>query len=187
MEPGDTWIFDSWKPHRVENGSDEHRVHLVIDTSGSSKFWQTIGKSEWRCVRQVRKPATATDQFVTFDEGKSVTILTEQYNAPLVMHPGELDALIQDIVFDMRACGSNDRQAAVAFELVLQDFRCEWRRLWYLYGQSSDGWSHYEKLIKEFRMPHAKLQLASNRGSAVRTFSARVLTAALNVSLADQY
>jgi hypothetical protein len=187
MQAGETWIFDSWKPHRVENGSDENRVHLVIDTSGSSKFWQMVGQSEWRCVKQTRRAATAADRFIPFEDGKSVSILTEQFNAPLVMHPGEIDALVQDIVFDMRAHQANDRQSAIQFELMLQNFRCEWRRLWSLHGQTSEGWPQYENLINSIRLPSTKLLLSSNNGSAIRTFSARVLSAALNISLADQY
>ncbi len=187
MQAGETWIFDSWKPHRVENGSDENRVHLVIDTSGSSNFWKMVGQSEWRCVSQTRRAATAPDRFIPFEEGKSVSILTEQFNAPLVMHPGEIDALVQDIAFDMRAHKANDRQSAIQFEIMLQNFRCEWRRLWSLYGQKSEGWPHYESLINSIRLPSTKLLLSSNNGSAIRTFSARVLNAALNVSLADQY
>jgi len=187
MQAGETWIFDSWKPHRVENGSDENRVHLVIDTSGSSNFWKMVGQSEWRCSKQTRRAATAPDQFIPFEDGKSVSILTEQFNAPLVMHPGEIDALVQDIVFDMRAHNGNDRQSAIQFEVMLQNFRCTWRRLWSLYGQTSEGWPHYENLINSIRLPSTKLLLSSNNGSAIRTFSARVLNAALNVSLADQY
>ena len=187
MQAGETWIFDSWKPHRVENGSDENRVHLVIDTSGSSKFWQMVGQSEWGCVKQTRKAATVADQFIPFEDGRSVSILTEKFNAPLVMHPGEIDALVQDIVFDMRAHKANDRQSAIQFEIMLQNFRCEWRRLWSLHGQTNEGWPHYETLINGIRLPSTKLLLSSNNGSAIRTFSARVLHAALNVSLADQY
>jgi len=187
MAAGETWIFDSWKKHRVENNSNENRVHLVIDTAGSTRFWELVGASEWRCSRQTRKPATTADQFIAFEEGKSVTILTEQYNAPLVMHPGEMDALIMDIVFDMRAHGGNHGPSMNQFERTLQNFRFDWRRLWSLYGQSSEGWRHYEKLIKKVRLPQVQLLLASNHGSATHTFGARVLAAALNVSLAEQY
>ncbi len=187
MAAGETWIFDSWKPHRVENRSEQHRVHLVIDTAGSSEFWKMVGESEWRCARTVRKPASAADKPVPYEEGKVVSVLTEKFNAPLVMHPGEIDALIKDIVFDMRAHPANDKQAAYQFELMLQNFRCQWRRLWSLYGQCSDGWPHYQELISNVRMPATKLLLASNNGSAIRTFSARILNAALNVALAEQY
>jgi len=187
MAAGETWIFDSWKPHRVENKSRENRVHLVVDTAGSGSFWKTVAESEWRCARQTRKAASVEDRFIPYEEGKAVSILTEQYNAPLVMHPGEIDALIQDIVFDMRAHPGNQQQSAMEFENVLHDFRFQWRRLWSLYGQSPDGWPHYEDLIHSVRIPSTKLLLASNGGSAIRTFSARVLNAALNTALAQQY
>lgn len=187
MAAGETWIFDSWKKHRVENESDRFRVHLVIDTAGSSKFWNVVGASEWRCARQCRKPASIEDQFIPYVQDKEGPILTENYNAPLVMQPGEIDALIMDIVYDMRAFRGNPGPVAQAFEQSLHEFRFEWRRLWSLYGQSRDGWIHYENLIKNVRMPREPLQLASNQGSATHTFGARVLAAALSVSLSDQY
>jgi hypothetical protein len=187
MAAGETWIFDSWKKHKVENNSDENRVHLVIDTAGSTKFWEMVGASEWRCARRTRKAATTADRIVPFEDGRSASILTEQFNAPLVMHPGEIDALIRDIVLDMRAHRGNHAPSVNDFERTLQHFRCEWRRLWSLYGQTSDGWHHYENLIDGVRMPRVLLRLASNEGSATHTFGARVLAAALNVSLADQY
>ena len=52
---------------------------------------------------------------------------------------------------------------------------------------SESGWPEYEKLIASIRQPKSNLILASNQGSAIRVFSARVLHAALNTSLAEQY
>ena len=187
MAAGETWIFDSWKKHRVENKSKNYRVHLVIDTAGSSKFWRMVGAAEWRGAGQGRKPATVEDRFIPYEQGSNATILTEQYNAPLVMHPGEIDALTTDIIYDMRGVRENHGPAMREFEITVQNFRCEWRRLWLLYGQSREGWTHYEKLIKSVRMPRVHLRLASNEGSATHTFGARVLASALNVALADQY
>jgi hypothetical protein len=187
MEAGDTWIFDSWKPHSVENRSSENRVHLVVDTAGSARFWQMVGESEWRCAKRTVRPAVAKDQVVAYDSDSSAQVQTEQFNAPIVMHPGEVDALLIDIAMDLRAHAKNDRQAAVAFEMMLQNFRKEWRRLWSLYGESSEGWPHFRSLIESVRLPSTPLLLASNNGSAIRTFSARVLNAALNESLAADY
>ena len=187
MAAGEAWIFDSWKAHRVENGSGDNRVHLVIDTAGSNKFWQMVGASEWRCSKQVQKPANAEDKFIPFEEGRKVEILTEKFNAPLVMHPGEVDALIADLVFDMRAYRSNPVAGQNEFERLLQAFRCDWRRLWTLYGESEEGWPHYESLIRNVHPPQTELRLASNNGNAIHTFGQRVLASALNVSLADQY
>ena len=187
MAAGETWIFDSWKKHRVENASDIFRVHLVIDTAGSSKFWDVAEVSEWRNFAHVLKPASINDQFIPFEKDKDETILTENYNAPLVMHPGEVDALTKDIIYDMRAYHGNPGVAAQAFERTMHGFRLEWRRLWSLYGQSEIGWIHYENLIKNIQLPPVQLVLASNHGSATHTFGARVLMAALSVSLAKQY
>jgi len=187
MAAGETWIFDSWKLHHVENRSSENRVHLVVDTAGSPAFWEMVGESEWRCARQMRKPGIRPDRFVAYEPGKDVSIATEQYNAPLVMHPGEVDALVIDIILDTLAFPGNPRDAVLEFEKMLNTFRWEWRRLWSLYGQSRAGWPHFERLINRTQLPSAPLKLASNQGLAIRTFSARVLKAALNVSLADQY
>jgi hypothetical protein len=187
MAPGETWIFDSWKKHHVDNASDQFRVHLVIDTAGSSKFWNTVGASEWRSARQGVKPATTGDQFISFEEGRDDAILTENFNAPLVMNPGEIDALIADIIYDMRAFRGNPPPVVQAFESSMHEFRFEWRRLWSIYGPSKEGWSHYDRLIKGVRLPRQRIQLASNLGSATHTFGARVLAAALTTSLADQY
>jgi hypothetical protein len=187
MAAGETWIFDSWKRHHVDNLSDENRVHLVIDTAGSSRFWQLVAASEWRCSTGQQRPASVDDRFVAYEEGHDVTLMTEQFNAPLVMQPGELDALVADIVVDMRAHPGNTLPVHVGFETTMLEFRANWRRLWSLYGQSRAGWPHYEQLIRGLRIPQVHIPLASNGGSAVHTFRARVLTAALNISLAEQY
>ena len=187
MEAGEAWIFDSWKKHRVENNSDQSRVHLVIDTAGSAKFWKDVAASEWRDATQVLKPASISDQYIPFERDNDAVILTENYNAPLVMHPGEIDALTIDIIHDMQACPSNPGPPMRAFERTMHEFRQDWRRLWSLYGQSEKGWIHYENLIRHIQLPRAHLMLASNQGSAAHTFGARVLMAALSVSLAEQY
>ncbi len=187
MAAGETWLFDSWKMHKVENASDQFRVHLVIDTAGSARFWELVGASEWRGAGQRHKPASVADRLIPYEEGGHDTILTEKYNSPLVMHPGEMDALIMDILYDLRACDANPVQAARQMQKTLQDFRLEWRRLWSLYGESREGWQHFDTLIRGVRLPEEKLLLASNGGSATYTFQARVLAAALSVPLARQY
>ena len=189
MAPGETWIFDSWQKHHVENNSNQFRVHLVIDTAGSPKFWRMVAASEWRCAKHCRKPASIKDRIISYSASADTVIQTEKYNAPLVMGPGEVDALVLDITEDMRAFDGNPPQPAQRLESAMQDFRIEWRRLWSLYGQSPQGWPHYQGLIDSVqkRLPQLLVTLASNEGSATHTFSQRVLAAALNVALADQY
>ena len=40
MAEGESWLFDSWRRHRVLNESNQARTHLVIDLAGSSRCWR---------------------------------------------------------------------------------------------------------------------------------------------------
>lgn len=111
MEAGEAWIFDSWKKHRVENNSDQSRVHLVVDTAGSAKFWKDVAAPEWRDATQVLKPASISDQYIPFERDNDAVILTENYNAPLVMHPGEIAARAPGARQQPRLCGTYFRRA----------------------------------------------------------------------------
>ena len=42
MRPGEVWIFDTWRRHRVVNGATTERIHLVLDTVGGAKLWDLI-------------------------------------------------------------------------------------------------------------------------------------------------
>ena len=60
-------------------------------------------------LRRTVKPATAKDQVVAYEPDNLAQIEIEQFNAPIVMHPGEVDALLIDIAMDLRAraeCGT---------------------------------------------------------------------------------
>ncbi|HKL49918.1 MAG TPA: aspartyl/asparaginyl beta-hydroxylase domain-containing protein, partial [Wenzhouxiangellaceae bacterium] len=45
MQPGECWVFDTWKIHKVTNPADYPRVHLVCDTVGSGPFWDLLAGS----------------------------------------------------------------------------------------------------------------------------------------------
>ena len=101
METGECWIFDNWRRHNVVNGSGQDRIHLVIDLSGSSRFW--------RMVRQALQAGPGQGnggdrfQFMPYEPGKQVDIRTENYNISPVMAPGEIDALVADLVREFAA------------------------------------------------------------------------------------
>jgi hypothetical protein len=44
MPAGQSWIFDTWRPHNVVNNTGDRRIHLVADTVGSAHFWDLVGK-----------------------------------------------------------------------------------------------------------------------------------------------
>ncbi len=45
MQPGEAWIFDTWQFHNVINESRADRIHLVIDTAGTTAFWNLLDRS----------------------------------------------------------------------------------------------------------------------------------------------
>lgn len=42
MAPGECWIFDTWRQHRVINDASASRIHLVVDTIGGKEFWEMV-------------------------------------------------------------------------------------------------------------------------------------------------
>ena len=74
----ESWLFDSWRRHRVVNASDVRRVHLVIDLAGSSRFWQTVRQAE-----------TLSPINVLPGDGEQFALRTEQFPVAPVMAPGE--------------------------------------------------------------------------------------------------
>ena len=40
MAAGEAWTFDNRRLHKVKNNSDVTRIHLAIDTWGTSEFWR---------------------------------------------------------------------------------------------------------------------------------------------------
>ena len=189
MVSGDTWIFDAWKMHKVVNGADKTRVHLVIDTCGSSRFWELVSRSE---TGPFDSSGPGQDyRFITYESGKTPSILTEQYNAPLVMSPGELDALVCELLDDISVNARNSKHDVAGYTAIVNDFRHDWRSLWSLYGFSRKGWGSYKSLIdvagNRLSAEIGDVALTSNKASARQTFQARILYAALNTELADQY
>ena len=85
MADGECWIFDSWRRHRVVNAGARDRIHLVIDTCGSSRFWNLV-----RDVEDADPAATAARaQLVPFEPGAPATLKTERFASLPVMAPGE--------------------------------------------------------------------------------------------------
>jgi hypothetical protein len=187
MSPGEAWIFDSWKMHKVVNASDETRTHLVIDTCGSADFWEMVNQSEE--IYRADSTCTVKPQVVSFDPGKKVDIKTEQFNAPVVMSPGEVDALAVDIINDLLSANGNDPGQVKIFIRAVNHLRQEWRSIWALHGSNPPGWDAYRQQISqtlERISTFQSLMLGSNFSSAPQVLNARILQSALNPEIAEQ-
>ncbi|MEW6999413.1 aspartyl/asparaginyl beta-hydroxylase domain-containing protein [Colwelliaceae bacterium BS250] len=179
MAAGECWIFDSWKNHNVENNSSIRRIHLVVDTMGSSNFWNMIDNSEVPGL----KSANQATKFIAFDPALQPQILTERYSIPVVLSAAEIDSLINDLIMEVKSNPNNDINDISVFEKILKDFTLDWRRLWTLYDVTEDGWPHYHELRdKTYNLAkifEEKLRLI-NDGNALQMLIHCIIDPALN-------
>ena len=179
MQAGECWIFDSWRRHRVVNGGAATRVHLVIDTCGSSRFWRMVREAEG----QPPATAAAAAQFLAYQPDRPAPIQTERFSNLPVMAPGECTALVEDLIADFSANPNNDRELTRTYVHLLRGFACDWRELWLLHGHRPEGRPHYQALIQATRRqlhPNRRALTTASNGIGVNAiFAQRVLNAAL--------
>jgi len=182
MAAGEAWIFDAWKQHTVINPTDVLRVHLVADTSGTPEFWRMVENSE--------KPFDSGQQniseskFIPFEPEKQVSLVCEQFTHPAIMSPGEVDALIMDLISE--SVGGQQREVD-AFIQLLHRFRQYWRCAWQTYGPTEQGVRHFQTIIEGARaqlVNFPSVILRSNGSDAANVFTSWVLNWALTV---DRY
>ena len=191
MQAGECWIFNSWRRHRVTNESNEDRIHLVIDTAGSSRFWQLVRDMQQYDSLAEADKIDAIVQHIPFQPGKELEILTERYNIAPVMSPGEVDALVNGVVADFGQNPENDPELAQSYRTMLLDFAKDWREIWALHGYQETGWPHYQQAIdRVFSNLHQNpraLITASNKVGVNPIIVQRILRAALAVDKMDQF
>lgn len=191
MQAGQCWIFDSWRRHRVTNASAEDRIHLVIDTAGSSRFWQLVrDMQQYDSLTEVRK-IDALVRHIEYQPGKDVELLTEKYNIAPVMSPGEVDALVDGVIRDFEENPENDPQLSYRYKTMLLDFAKDWREIWALHGYQQSGWSCYQQAIdRVFGQLHKNpraLITQSNKVGVNPIIVQRILRAALAVDNMNQF
>lgn len=191
MRPGECWIFNSWRRHRVVNGGKHDRVHLVIDTAGSSRFWRTVREMERFDPHRDAQAIKQRIRRVPFEADKQVTIATEQYNTAPIMSPGEVDALVTELVRDFEDNPNNDIRLVAHYIDILTDFKKDWRETWHRYGYQKDGWPHYQSVIDTLRQqldpnPRA-LVTRSNEVGVNPIIVQRILRSALATERYDHF
>ena len=179
MAAGECWIFDSWRRHRVVNESSETRIHLVIDTSGSSRFWDLVATVADADPGEIGANAT----FVPFEPAKPAPLQVERFANANVMAPGECTALVEDLIADFSANASNDANLVATYTRLLRGFAYDWREIWLVHGDGPEGIPAYRSLIAKARQglhPNRRaLTTSSNRIGVNAVFAQRVLNAAL--------
>ena len=184
MAAGEAWLFDSWRRHRVVNGSASDRIHLVIDIAGSARFW--------RMVRSVQRDVNLGElKRVTFDQNLTPTLMTERFPAAPVMAPGEMSAIVTELMADCAANPDNDRAVLEYYHDLLFDLVHDWRNHWSLYGFMAGGFGGYEMLLKQAQgalKPDPRVLVTqSNKVGINPIINQRLLAAALRPSRAKEF
>lgn len=177
MQAGECWIFDSWREHNVVNTSPDERTHLVLDTAGSSRFWDIVREAQTKDYNSMNLDPLA------YVPDLAPPIKTERFNVSPVMSPGELEALTQDLISDFSSLAANDPDIVVEYQNLLFSLAKDWREIWAQYGYRSTGFPHYQALLQQTRNrmhqnPRA-LVTASNNIGVNPIIVQRILRAAL--------
>ena len=191
MAAGEAWLFDSWRRHRVINAGREDRVHLVIDLAGSSRFWNLVRKIEQINTSEDDFARTTDEMEISYLEDKQCELRTEKFNVAPVMAPGELEALITDLIENFTSQPLNDKHLVEEYKAVLYDLANDWREAWHLYGYEQEGWPRYKELLNRtasrLRKNPRALITSGNEIGINPIIMQRILNAALNIDQLPEF
>lgn len=176
MGPGECWLFDTWRMHRVVNVAGHDRVHLVADTVGGDAFWDLAARG--RTPGQAGAEAWRSERFAGDGDIAMDRLLFERVNMPVVMTPWELRE-------HMRFLLAHVQQPEPRFEAVNQayaHFAAGWQALWSRFGDAPDGWPAYRALLDKADAWMARIAATvrlANGMEFVQVLRSMVLQAAL--------
>jgi hypothetical protein len=137
MAPGECWLFDSFRWHKVENAGAQQRVHLVLDTVGGAGFWELIDGAQ----------AGETGQHKTLRPDPSGAELAfERVNSPTIMSPWEMRvhlAFLAEHVVPHPLLGPVMTR--------LERFVDQWAATWAQFGTDEAGLASYWPLLDEVK------------------------------------
>ena len=140
MAAGECWVFDSYRGHGVQNNGTEQRVHLVLDTVGSSRLWNLIDQAEsgFKASGEAAKLLPG--------QRNSVGLAFEQINAPKVMSPWEIRC---HLAF-LKEHALPHPQLDAVFK-AFDKFVCAWGAAWARFEASDEGLPTYRELMTSIR------------------------------------
>ena len=187
MQAGECWIFDSWRRHKVVNSSSENRVHLVIDTSGSSRFWGLVRQMQTLNDDDIIKQS----QLLAFKANDAPIVKTERFNVAPVMAPGELEAIANELIADFSQYPGNNKALVAHYTTLLTDLSKDWREAWLLYGHGEQAQQHYQAILQsavhKLNSEPRALITSSNKVGVNPIIMQRIIRAALNVELLSDF
>jgi uncharacterized protein (TIGR03032 family) len=159
MAPGEVWVFDTWRRHKVVNPANHPRTHLVVDTVGSATLWELI--------RDPDRPARAIEQ-----GGPEPTIVTELVNKPAVASPWEIREAYRALLDDVAARAP---EAVAPLARAFEPVQHAWRNAWARFGDDPAGFPTFAQLRRE-----AEAAIIAAGGSVALPNGVRFIDAARN-------
>ncbi len=150
MAAGETWTFDNWRQHAVYNRSNVARIHLVIDTVGTSRFWEIV-RSGWDPSTQDNGWSDSVRYQPFVPDADIPNLDFERFNAVPVRSPDEIDNMLDELVGDLDSFKGFAPRAYEQMVDEIERFKQDWRSYWALYWDSADAIPHYELLAKRLR------------------------------------
>lgn len=154
MAAGESWTFDNWLMHSVENRSEISRIHLVIDTVGSAGLWKMI------------EGVDNSERQVGFLAGSNPEVQFEGFRGLLAMPPAELRADLEQLIEDIAEKNAKDTHQIDQLKSCTTDFIRDWNSQWIAHGPTISGLAGFKSLQKSYaseteRVPD-ELLLGSN-------------------------
>lgn len=137
MEPGECWVFDSFRWHDVQNKGGERRVHLVLDTVPTDRLWDLVDAAR-----------SGTGDPFLLEPGRRPPgpLMFENFNAPKVMSPWEMRCHIGFL-----ADHATKGPALDSLLKRLDRFADGWAALWSHFGTADQGLPVYSRLLAATR------------------------------------
>lgn len=150
MAAGEAWTFDNWRQHAVYNRSDVDRIHLVIDTVGTSRFWEIVDAG-WdpRTADEGWSDSIAWQPYIPDAEIPELDF--ERFNSVPVRPPDEIDNMLNELLDDLGNFRESDSQRFGKAVLEIKRFKQDWRSHWALYGDSAESIPMYQLLCKRLK------------------------------------
>jgi Sulfotransferase family/Aspartyl/Asparaginyl beta-hydroxylase len=137
MAPGECWIFDTWRLHRVINDASRPRIHLVADTVGSEQFFDWYKNAKPAHV----KIAGWEPKEIPRLSKDALPIRFESVNIPNVMSPWEIREHFTFLFNEAVPHPGLDEIARLTFS-----FCASWHSLWIECGDNENAYHKYRKL-----------------------------------------
>jgi hypothetical protein len=139
MARGESWTFNNWVDHAVENRSDKTRIHLVIDTVGSSDIWRMVDGRD----NEPRR--------IDFQPGEDPELRLENYRGLPVLPASEIAADLKELVDDLEESGNAASDNINHLRNQTTDFLNDWQSVWMVSGPTAGGFPEFKRLRDAYR------------------------------------